>query len=82
MPIGLRSRRDDIPIDVTSAPVHRDVCLDVVLDALTTTPQMWATIIDDDRRVVGTIALSDIVRSYRRTTLATPYGDGWGDGRH
>jgi H+/Cl- antiporter ClcA len=60
--------RDEIPIDVTSAPVHRDVCLDVVLDVLTTTSQTWATIIDDDRQVVGTIALSDIVRSYRRTT--------------
>jgi predicted transcriptional regulator len=58
----------DVSIDVTPAPVHQDTRLDVVLDILTTTPQTWATVIDDDRRVVGTIALSDIVRNYRRTT--------------
>jgi H+/Cl- antiporter ClcA len=58
----------EAPIDVTSAPVYRDVHLDVVLELLTSTPQTWATVIDDDRRVVGTIALSDIVRNYRRTT--------------
>jgi Trk K+ transport system NAD-binding subunit len=58
------------PIDVTPSPVHRDVRLDVVLDILTTGSQTWATVIDDDRRVVGTIALSDIVRNYRRTTQA------------
>jgi H+/Cl- antiporter ClcA len=57
-------------IDVTPSPVHRNVRLDVVLDVLTTTTQTWATVIDDDRRVVGTIALSDIVRNYRRTTQA------------
>jgi H+/Cl- antiporter ClcA len=62
------SAEDEVPIDVTSAPVHRDVHLDVVLDVLTTATQTWATVIDDDRRVVGTVALSDIVRSYRRTT--------------
>ncbi len=57
----------DVPLDLTSAPVYQDVHLDVVLDILTSTPQTWATVIDDDRRVVGTIALSDIVRNYRRS---------------
>jgi trk system potassium uptake protein TrkA len=41
--------------------------LDVVLDTLTSTPQTWAAVIDDERRVVGTIAITDIVRNYRRT---------------
>jgi H+/Cl- antiporter ClcA/CBS-domain-containing membrane protein len=58
----------EVPVDTSSSPVHQDVRLDVVLDVLTTTPQRWATVLDDDRRVVGTIALSDIVRNYRRTT--------------
>jgi H+/Cl- antiporter ClcA len=60
----------DVQIDTTSSPVHRDVRLDVVLDVLTSAPQTWATIIDDDRHVVGTVALSDIVRNYQHTTRA------------
>jgi H+/Cl- antiporter ClcA/CBS domain-containing protein len=58
------------PVDVTVAPVYRDASLDVILDLLTSTPQTWATVIDYDRCVIGTIALSDIVRNYRRTTQA------------
>jgi Trk K+ transport system NAD-binding subunit len=37
---------------------------------LTSTPQTWAAVIDDERRVVGTIAITDIVRNYRRTMQA------------
>ena len=57
-------------IDPTFAPIHESVRLDVVLEMLTSTPQTWAAVIDDDRHVVGTIAISDIVRNYRRTTQA------------
>jgi K+/H+ antiporter YhaU regulatory subunit KhtT len=57
-------------VDATFAPIHKSVHLDVVLDTLTSTPQTWAAVIDDDRRVVGTIAISDIVRNYRRTMQA------------
>jgi hypothetical protein len=57
-----------VPVDVSSAPVHQETRLDVVLEVLTTTPQTWATVIDDERHVVGTVGLSDIVRNYRRTT--------------
>lgn len=64
------SHESAIPIDVTPSPVHQDVRLDVVLDILTSASQTWATVIDDSRRVVGTVALSDIVRNYRRTTQA------------
>jgi H+/Cl- antiporter ClcA/CBS domain-containing protein len=52
------------------APIHESVHLDVVLDTLTSTPQTWAAVIDDERQVVGTIAISDIVRNYRRTMQA------------
>jgi Trk K+ transport system NAD-binding subunit len=57
-------------VDSAFAPIHESVHLDVVLDTLTSTPQTWAAVIDDDRRVVGTIAISDIVRNYRRTMQA------------
>jgi CIC family chloride channel protein len=57
----------DVPIDSISAPVYLDVHLDVVLDILTSTPQTWAAVLDADRHVVGTIALSDIVQNYQRT---------------
>ena len=57
----------EIPLDATAAPVYADVHLDVVLDVLTSTPQTWATVVDDQRRIVGTIALSDIVQNYQRT---------------
>ncbi|MGC1419885.1 MAG: chloride channel protein [Acidimicrobiales bacterium] len=57
-------------VDSTYAPIHESVHLDVVLDTLTSTPQTWAAVIDDERRVVGTVAITDIVRNYRRTMQA------------
>jgi H+/Cl- antiporter ClcA/CBS domain-containing protein len=57
----------DVPLDSIFAPVYQDTRLDVVLDVLTSTPQTWATVIDQERRVLGTISLSDIVRNYQRT---------------
>ena len=60
---------DDL-VDPTYAPIVDSVHLDVVLETLTSTPQTWAAVIDDGRRVVGTIAISDIVRNYRRTMQA------------
>jgi H+/Cl- antiporter ClcA/CBS domain-containing protein len=57
--------------DSTYAPVHAAVRLNVVLETLTTTPQTWAAVVDDDRRVIGTISISDIVRSYRKNVLAS-----------
>ena len=57
--------------DSTFAPVHVAEHLNVVLETLTTTPQNWAAVVDADRRVVGTISISDIVRSYRQNVLAS-----------
>jgi hypothetical protein len=57
-------------IDTTYAPIQGSLHLDVVLDLLTSTPQTWAAVVDDDQRVVGTIAITDIVRNYRRTMQA------------
>lgn len=60
----------EVPVDELSAPIHQDDHLDVVLDVLTTSTQTWATVIDDDRHVVGIIGFSDIVQSYQQTMSA------------
>ncbi len=52
--------------DASFAPIHQDRNLDEGLDLLTSTLQTWAAVVDGDRRVIGTIATSDIVASYRR----------------
>jgi H+/Cl- antiporter ClcA len=57
-------------VDTAYSPVHQADRLDAVLDNLTSTPQTWAAVVDDQRRVVATIATSDIVASYRRTLQA------------
>ncbi|MGO8721412.1 MAG: TrkA C-terminal domain-containing protein [Acidimicrobiales bacterium] len=54
-------------VDTSSLPIHQDVHLDVVLDTLTTTPQTWMAVVDDERRVIGTIATTDLIASYRRS---------------
>ncbi len=63
-------QESQVPIDTTFAPIHRSVHLNVVLETLTSTPQTWAAVIDDDRHVVGTVSISDIVRNYRRSMQA------------
>ena len=57
-------------VDASFTPVHQDRHLDVVLEILTSTDQSWIVVIDNDRRVVGTVSISDIVRGYRRALQA------------
>lgn len=57
-------------VDAAFTPVHQDRRLDVVLEILTSTAQSWIVVIDNDRRVVGTVSISDIVRGYRRALQA------------
>jgi Trk K+ transport system NAD-binding subunit len=64
---ALSEAESNAPLDSIFAPVYDDTRLDVVLDILTSTPQTWATVIDKERSVLGTISLSDIVRNYQRT---------------
>jgi CIC family chloride channel protein len=54
-------------VDTSYLPIHQGVHLDVVLDTLTSTPQIWVAVVDDERRVIGTIATSDLIASYRRS---------------
>jgi CIC family chloride channel protein len=45
--------------------------LDVALDSLTEAPLSWVPVLDDDRRVVGTLSVSDVVRAYRQELLTS-----------
>lgn len=58
-------------VDTSFLPIHQDAHLDVVLDTLTSTPQTWVAVVDDERRVIGTIATSDLIASYRRSLQAS-----------
>jgi CIC family chloride channel protein len=52
-------------IDAGAPTVSVDSRFDVALESLTAAPQLWVPVLDDDRRVVGTLSVSDIVRAYR-----------------
>jgi H+/Cl- antiporter ClcA/CBS domain-containing protein len=55
-----------------SAPtVSSAATLDTALEALVTAAQRWVPVLDDERRVVGTISTSDVVRGYRLGLLAS-----------
>jgi chloride channel protein, CIC family len=57
-------------VDTGFLPIRGSEHLDVVLDAFTSTLQTWAAVVDDERRVIGTIATSYLVPSYRRSLQA------------
>ncbi len=45
--------------------------LDVGLDSLTEAPSSWVPVLDDDRRVVGTLSVSDVVHAYLQELVAS-----------
>ena len=45
--------------------------LDVALESLTAAPQSWVPVLDDERRVVGTLSVSDVVRAYRQELVTS-----------
>ncbi len=45
--------------------------LDVALEALNEGDYPWVSVLNDDRRVVGTLSISDLVRAYRRELTAS-----------
>jgi CIC family chloride channel protein len=67
---GLEDENVGDYVNVTSGSVRGDALLNIVLETVTSTPQTWAPVLDEERRLVGTIAISDIVRGYRRALLA------------
>jgi CBS domain-containing protein len=58
-------------VDVSAPTVAVHAHLDVALDALTTSAEHWVTVLDAERKVLGTVAISDLVRGYRLGLLAS-----------
>ena len=65
-----RDHRVESLMDVTAPTVSESAHLDVAVDAITTSTEQWVPVLDSDRRVVGTVATSDVVRGYRIGLLA------------
>ena len=66
-----RERRLESIVDVAAPTVSESEHLDVAVDAITASTQHWVSVLDRDRRVVGTVATSDVVRGYRLALLAS-----------
>jgi H+/Cl- antiporter ClcA len=58
-------------VDPAAPTVAADAHLDVALDALTTSPDHWVTVLDSQRQVLGTIGVTDVVRGYRLGLLSS-----------
>jgi CBS domain-containing protein len=58
-------------IDAGAPTVSAANRLDVALESLTEAPFSWAPVLDDERRVVGTLSISDVVRAYRQELAAS-----------
>ena len=43
----------------------------MALESLTAAPQSWVPVLDDERRVVGTLSISDVVRAYRQELVTS-----------
>ena len=53
-------------VDAGAPAVSVSSRLDVALESLTEAPLSWVPVLDDQRRVVGTLSVSDVVRAYRQ----------------
>ncbi len=53
-------------VDAGAPAVSVSSRLDVALESLTEAPLSWVPVLDDERRVVGTLSVSDVVRAYRQ----------------
>jgi CBS domain-containing protein len=58
-------------VDAGAPIVSASSRLDVALESLTEAPLLWVPVLDDDRRVVGTLSISDVVRAYRQELVAS-----------
>ncbi len=58
-------------VDSGTPAVSESSRLDVALDSLTESPLSWVPVLDDDRRVVGLLSISDVVRAYHQELLAS-----------
>ena len=58
-------------VDTGAPAVSESSRLDVALDSLTEAPLSWVPVLDDDRRVVGILSISDVVHAYHQELLAS-----------
>ena len=58
-------------VDAGAPTVSASSRLDVALESLTAAPQSWVPVLDDERRVVGTLSVSDVVRAYRQELVTS-----------
>ena len=58
-------------MDAGAPTVAASSRLDVALESLTAAAQSWVPVLDTERRVVGTLSISDVVRAYRRGAAAS-----------
>jgi H+/Cl- antiporter ClcA len=63
-------RRLGALVDAAAPTVSESAHLDVAVDAMSTATQHWVPVLDSERKVVGTVATSDVVRGYRLGLLA------------
>jgi chloride channel protein, CIC family len=57
--------------DAGAPTVSANSRLDVALESLTEAPLSWVPVLDGERRVVGTLSISDVVRAYRQELAAS-----------
>jgi chloride channel protein, CIC family len=67
-------------VESTWAPVREGQHLDIVLESLATWGAHWLAVVDDERRVIGTVGVTEVVRAYRaaareRLAAVTMSGD-------
>ncbi len=66
-----REHRLESFVDVTAPTVTDSAHLDVAVDAMSSSAEHWVPVLDSERKVVGTVATSDVVRGYRLGLLAS-----------
>lgn len=57
--------------DAGAPAIVVDSHLDAVLESIASANTSWVPVLDDDRRVVATVSISDLVQAYRRELLAS-----------
>jgi CIC family chloride channel protein len=58
-------------VDAGAPVVSVASTLDVALESLTEAPLSWVAVLDDDRRVMGILSVSDIVHAYRQELIGS-----------
>ena len=57
-------------LDPGAPTVSESSRLDVALDSLTEAPWSWVPVLDDDRRIVGILSVSDVAHAYHQELIA------------